>query len=273
VRADDPAPSAPLRYGAYVCIPETGRLARLADDVQFLVERLGLVNEAAGGGDSSGPALAGAPSRASVSFLRRVAAKPGVIEDDGLLRAQAIVHVSAAKPEPVVELCQSLAQLLPYPLRVIDGAVLPTRYTSHLMHDYAYAHRVLQRPAAEAPNAFLLPLSKTESWWEMDWMRRHTYFLPRYDEVGRRISDGHVLAAEEGIAYLMRRTYRQSVEPAPPGVYDFVNYFECADEGIAHFEATCAALRDVRRNPEWIFVREGPTWQGRRVERWEDLCG
>jgi hypothetical protein len=80
----------------------------------------------------------------------------------------------------------------------------------------------------------LLPLSKTEAWWEMDWMRRHIYFLPRYDEMGRRIADGHALAAEEGIAYLMRRTYRQSVEPAPLGVYDFVNYFECADEDVSH---------------------------------------
>jgi hypothetical protein len=110
VRADDPAPSAPLRYGAYVCIPETDRLARHADDVQFLVDRLGLVNEATCGGDPTGPSLAGAPSRPSVSFLRKVAAKPGVIEDDGLVRAHAIVHVSAVKPEPVIELCQSLAE-------------------------------------------------------------------------------------------------------------------------------------------------------------------
>ena len=31
------------------------------------------------------------------------------------------------------------------------------------------------------------------------------------------------------------------------------------------------ALRDVTRNPEWRFVREGPTWHGRRVAAWEEL--
>ena len=31
------------------------------------------------------------------------------------------------------------------------------------------------------------------------------------------------------------------------------------------FHQVCAALRDVERNPEWQFVREGPTWHGRRV--------
>ena len=33
----------------------------------------------------------------------------------------------------------------------------------------------------------------------------------------------------------------------------------------------CAALRDVARNPEWRFVREGPTWHGRRVATWPEL--
>jgi hypothetical protein len=33
----------------------------------------------------------------------------------------------------------------------------------------------------------------------------------------------------------------------------------------------CAALRDVKRNPEWEFVREGPCWHGRRVATWPEL--
>jgi hypothetical protein len=35
--------------------------------------------------------------------------------------------------------------------------------------------------------------------------------------------------------------------------------------------SACAALRDLDRNPEWKFVREGPTWQGRRVATWDEL--
>jgi len=37
------------------------------------------------------------------------------------------------------------------------------------------------------------------------------------------------------------------------------------------FHQVCAALRNITRNPEWRFVREGPTWHGRRVPAWERL--
>jgi len=102
-------------------------------------------------------------------------------------------------------------------------------------------------------------------------MERHTFFLPRYDEHGRMLNEGHALAAAAGIASLMRRTYKHPSEPAPEGVYEFINYFECADAAVPTFHQVCAALRDVTRNPEWKFVREGPTWHGRRVATWAEL--
>src|SRR5262245_22678078 len=89
-------------------------------------------------------------------------------------------------------------------------------------------------------------------------------------ERDERPNEGHALAAAAGIPSLMRRTYKQPQphEPAPDGEYDFINYFECADGDVATFHAVCEALRDVTRNPEWQFVREGPTWHGRRMESW-----
>jgi hypothetical protein len=102
-------------------------------------------------------------------------------------------------------------------------------------------------------------------------MERHTYFLPRFDDTGRRLTEGHALAAAAGIPCLLRRTYRSPTEPAPEGTYDFVNYFECADADVPVFHQVCTALRDVARNPEWQFVREGPTWRGRRVATWAEL--
>jgi hypothetical protein len=50
-----------------------------------------------------------------------------------------------------------------------------------------------------------------------------------------------------------------------------VTYFECADADVPTFHEVCAALRDVKKNPEWAFVREGPTWHGRRVATWPEL--
>jgi hypothetical protein len=113
-------------------------------------------------------------------------------------------------------------------------------------------------------------MSKTAAWWAKDWMERHTYFLPRYED-GRMVNEGHALASAAGIACLMRRTYKHETEPAPPGRYDFVTYFECADADVPTFHEVCASLRDVAKNPEWAFVREGPIWHGRRVATWGEL--
>jgi hypothetical protein len=155
-------------------------------------------------------------------------------------------------------------------VRILAGSVQPTRFTGGAMQEFAYAQQRIQEPGASMPIAFLLPLRKTPEWWAKDWMERHTYFLPRYDQDGQMTSLGHPLSAAAGIPALMRRTYR-CVDGSKPDGYDFLTYFECAESDVPVFESVCAVLRDVRRNPEWQFVREGPTWRGRRVESWRAL--
>ena len=256
-----------LRHGAYVCV----RLADGADsraaaavDIPALAEKLGLVNE-------FDPA--GGPPAQSIAFLRRHGARDGAIADDGVARADAVVHVAAPMAQPIGDFCAEAARLLgPLArLRVIGGVVRPKVYTGAAMNNFAYAHQVVQQPGRVMPNAFLLPMSKIAAWWTKDWMERHTYFLPRYDDDGRMRSEGHALASSAGIACLLRRTYKATTEPAPEGAYDFVTYFECADADVPTFHQVCDALRDVARNPEWKFVREGPMWLGRRVATWPEL--
>jgi hypothetical protein len=249
------------RHGAYVCIPPAGELRDAPVDA--LAGRLGLRNEHT--------VTDGHPPDA-VAYLRRMGATPGDVEDAALLDAAVVVHVASASPQTVDAFCAELARLVPV-TRVLGGVVRPPSFTGGAMYDFAYARQRTQEPAAAMPNGFLLPLSKTADWWAKDWMERHTYFLPRYDDAGRKCSDGHALAAAPGVAALMRRTYKHPDERAPLGAYDFVNYFECADADVPTFHAVCAALRDVDRNPEWAFVREAPTWQGRRVGAWRELFG
>ncbi len=50
--------------------------------------------------------------------------------------------------------------------------------------------------------------------------------------------------------------------------YDFITYFECADEHLATFDRIRQNLRDEHQNPEWRYVEEGPEWRGLRVLRW-----
>ena len=266
MRAHDVRSNEPLRHGAYLClrVPDGVRAAVARAAVPALVERLGLRNEFDPGTGPPGDAVA---------FLRRVDATPAAIEDDGLLHADLVIHVAAPTAAPVAEFCAEAAKLLAPAVtpRVLGGVVRPMTFTGNAMHNFAYAHRVLPQPGPVMPNAFLVPMSKIPAWWAKGWMERHTYFLPRYDDQGRMRSEGHALASAAGVPCLLRRTYKHPNEQAPDGAYDFVTYFECADADVPTFHAVCAALRDVGKNPEWAFVREGPTWHGRRVASWAEL--
>ncbi|HET7343290.1 MAG TPA: hypothetical protein VFL90_17620 [Methylomirabilota bacterium] len=254
-----------LAHGAYLCGRGTAPDVRRAGaGLAALAARLGLRNE------YEAPAVA---ERESFAFARRAGATAGDLADDGVQGADWLIHVVSRRPQAVDELCGEIDKALGgvARLRRLRGVAQPRNYTGAAMNNWAYARQVVQQPGGVMPNAFLVPLSKTAEWWRKDWMERHTYFLPRYDEGGRMLSEGHALATEAGIAHLLRRTYRHPESPAGEGAYDFLTYFECDDAHVPVFHEVCAALRDVRRNPEWHFVREGPTWHGRRAASWEAL--
>jgi hypothetical protein len=256
-----------LGHGAYLCVRgvDSGALrAAGSDALPALVARLDLRPEFKAEPTASG---------GTIAFLRRHAATAGVIVDEDVLEAQIVVHVSSDRPDVVDAFCSEAARFLSTAgrVRLLRGSVRARSYTGAAMNRWAYERAAVQKPGVETPNAFLLPLRKLASWWDKDWMERHTYFLPTYDGQGRMTSQGHALAAEEGIACLLRRTYRAAQEPAEAGEYDFVTYFECADRDVPVFHRVCGALRDTARNPEWRFVQEGPTWHGRRVESWSGL--
>jgi hypothetical protein len=123
----------------------------------------------------------------------------------------------------------------------------------------------------------VIPQNKTAAWWAMDWMQRESFFLPRYDAQARLVAKGHALAAAPGIPYIVRRNVHAPEHYGREGSYDFVPYFEFAEEHAPIFRAVMAALRDTDQNPEWAYVREGPEWWGRRVRAaaalWENRPG
>lgn len=255
-----------LRYGAYICFaaPNGRHSAWATAPVSLLADRMKLRNEFEAGHG---------PQDDTIAFLRRVEASPGSIEDNALSKADAVIHVASVAASTIPNFCQEFTGLCRRELNlvVLSGVVRPTNYTSNLMQEFAYDRQVLPQPGWKMPNAFLIPMSKTAEWWSKDWMERHTYFLPRFDDDGKMISEGHVLVTAPGIECLLRRTYKSEAVPAPQGGYDFLTYFECSDTDLDIFRSICAALRDTRKNPEWKFVSEGPTWHGRRVATWQEL--
>src|SRR5215469_1533294 len=131
MRASDTISFDPFRYGAYICLSiQAGSQAAMADaDVPGLAERLGLRNEYD---------WTGADPERSIAYLRRVSAVPGQISDDGLLGAEAIVHVAAMKQEPVTEFRAELARLLGPDVtpRVLAGGARAGGYTSQMMFNF-----------------------------------------------------------------------------------------------------------------------------------------
>lgn len=185
-----------------------------------------------------------------------------------LSRADALVRLEAAGSEPLDRYEQGLRALVEPPggvVEALEGVHRPRSYTSHAMAQFAYAPALAPLPGARCPMGVVTPLSKTEAWWAMDWMHRESFFLPRYDARGRLVAKGHALAAADGIPCIVRRTVHAPGGYGSDVAYDFVAYFEFAEEHAPTFRAVMAALRDEEHNPEWAYVREGPEWWGRRV--------
>ena len=248
--------------------------ARADDTLLAELERLaaGLENMHFVDGHPAADAL----QRGRVQYLR---VEPGrlreqEVADSGISGASALIRLEGRGPDLLLAYEHGLRASLERrggAVHARAGVAKERSYTSAAMTRFAYATAYPPRPGAVTAFGVVTPQNKTPEWWAMDWMRRESLFLPRYDDAGRMVNEGHALASAAGVPCLLRRTYKYPTEPAPDTAYDFVTYFECADADVKTFHEVCAALRDVRRNPEWAFVREGPTWHGRRVATWAEL--
>jgi hypothetical protein len=190
--------------------------------------------------------------------------------DSGIEAAQYAVQVSGKYRPRLVEVEQELRRRLADTAEILslDGAERPLRYTSAELFDFAYRRAVPRRSGRIAQNAVILPISKIAEWWNKPPLERHAYFYPHVDAGSGCPVHGHARAAQDGIPTVYRRLYHNPDGYQRRGEFDFVTYFEFEDEHIPTFDRVHSALRDIARNPEWQYVREGPLWRGRRVLRW-----
>jgi hypothetical protein len=149
----------------------------------------------------------------------------------------------------------------------LEGAVRVPQYTSAEMYSYAYKAALQRGSGRVQKNVIIIPMSKSQEWWDKQALDRQTYFYPHADREGARVK-GHARAAEPGISTIYRKLYYNPDGHGRTDEWDFVTYFECADEHLGTFDQICRSLRDVRQNPEWRYVTEGPEWRGKRVMRW-----
>ena len=149
----------------------------------------------------------------------------------------------------------------------LDGAVRVPQYTSAEMYAFAYKTALPRGSGRIQKNVVIIPMRKSQEWWDKQPLERQTYFYPHGDASGAAVK-GHARAAEPGISTIYRKLYYNPDGHGREREWDFVTYFECADEHLGTFDRICRALRDVSQNPEWQYVTEGPEWRGKRVMRW-----
>jgi hypothetical protein len=194
--------------------------------------------------------------------------------DKGMSEANVLIRLEAKSRGPLDAYEQAMrAQIVARngSVHTRVGISKPRSYTSYAMTQFAYANAVAPANGIRHPLGVVTPQNKTRAWWEMDWMRRESFFLPRYDDHGRMVAEGHALASAAGVPSINRRLVHHPEGYGLAEGYDFIGYFEFSEADRDVFRNVMAALRDRNRNPEWDYVREGPEWWGRRVERLEEL--
>ena len=213
---------------------------------------------------------AGAMQRGCFQFLRREPERfrPGDIDDPGVAASSVAIRLEGDLEAPLAAFereVRAVIEPLGGVVHLRGGVRKDRSYTSHAMNQFAYAHALPPASGADHRIGVYLPQRKTAEWWAMDFMRRESLFLPRYDDEGRMVAEGHAKATTEGIAHLVRRLYHHADGYGLDHGYDFTGYFEFAEARADVFDAVMKRLRDRRQNPEWNYVREGPEWWGRRV--------
>lgn len=196
------------------------------------------------------------------------------IHQPAISSARVLIRLEGARPDPLLRYEEELRKLLlPHEGTVftLAGVNRPRSYTSYAMAEFAYTPALAPQPGDRLPIGVVIPQNKTADWWALDWMQRESFFRPRYDSNMRLIAKGHALAASPGIPHIVRRTAYAQDGFGREDSFDFVPYFEFADQHIPVFREIMASLRDISQNPEWAYVREGPEWWGRRVKSAADL--
>jgi hypothetical protein len=204
------------------------------------------------------------PSHETIQFLVRADAN-GAEAPGAPYALQVCSKYRPRLKETEIELQRRLMDIAD--VTALEGAVRVPQYTSAEMYAYAYKAALARGSGRVHTNAIIIPMRKSQEWWNKQALERQTYFYPHADAAGARVK-GHARAAEPGISTIYRKLYYNPDGHGRENEWDFVTYFECADEHLATFDQICQTLRDVRQNPEWRYVTEGPEWRGRRVLRW-----
>ena len=129
----------------------------------------------------------------------------------------------------------------------LHGVVQHLHYTRRSdQRELKTVSRAELAPSVET-TAVLIPIAKSADWWAMSQDERQILF----QKTARH--EGHFGIGRKYADRIFRRLYHtRYIDPAAP--YDFLTYFEFNEADAPDFRKMIAELRDVKNNPEWLYV-------------------
>ncbi len=197
------------------------------------------------GGDELGPMhlAAGQNGHLNKYDIREVVQVRGGLPAN-LARAQRMVRLET--PTPIV-----LTKELPSPVFlsgiVFCGVTQHLQYTTDAQRRELDARSRSELPPSSQTVAVLIPIRKSNEWWELAQDKRQSHFQRA---TGR---EGHTAIGLKYVDRIYRKLYHSRYSE-PASSYDFLTYFEFHDANAENFRALLEELRNTTRNPEWTYV-------------------
>ncbi len=135
------------------------------------------------------------------------------------------------------------------PSQVIQfyGVTQNLHYTSNAQRQELDRHSRPELEPSDHTTAVLIPIRKSEDWWELAQDERQVSFEKTEKH------PGHTAIGLKYVDRVFRKLYHSHYLDVALG-YDFLTYFEFEDIHEKDFTTLLADLRDTKANPEWAYV-------------------
>ncbi len=179
-----------------------------------------------------------AQGRTNIYAIREIVQVRGELPAN-LAQAQRMIRLET--PAPITFTKEPLSG------RIFCGVTQHLQYTTSEQRRELDARSRSELPPSSHTVAVLIPIRKSNEWWELAQDERQTHFQRAE---GR---EGHTAIGLKYVDRIYRKLYH-SRYAEPASSYDFLTYFEFHDANAEDFRALLDELRNTARNPEWAYV-------------------
>ncbi len=129
---------------------------------------------------------------------------------------------------------------------IFRGVTQHLQYTTDAQRQELDRQSRSELPPSESTIAVLIPIRKSEEWWNLAQDQRQAYFQ-------KAVNEGHTTVGLRYVDRVFRKLYHSRYVD-PTAHYDFLTYFEFYGQYSDDFRKLLMELRDPTRNPEWNYV-------------------